>query len=177
MLFIHTIYVPVLVCYFAGCELKDVVRGAKIPWNPDTQTITVTTNSAVGSNEFVYMAFYHNDGHYTGGVSIYFSTPIQYSILWCTPYSNFPDTVPAEAQKIWTITYNTKGRSVIIHCNGIQVANVLLSDSVCGYKGSSWKWEDYWEMETTLIQMYDDYDTASDKYCVSDYAGKYNGGF
>ena len=39
-------------CYVTG-TLKDVVRDVKIPWNPDTQNITVTTDSTVGSNEEV----------------------------------------------------------------------------------------------------------------------------
>ena len=39
--------------------------------------------------------------------------------------------VPVEGQKIWTFTYNYTELSVVIHCNGVHVLNVLLSDSVC----------------------------------------------
>ena len=62
-------------CYVTG-TLKDVVRDVKIPWNPDTQNITVTTDSTVGSNEEVDVWFYDKDSNRAGGVYIYFYTQI-----------------------------------------------------------------------------------------------------
>ena len=64
-------------CYVTG-TLKDVVRDVKIHWNPDTQNITVTTDSTVGSNEEVDVWFYDQDSNRAGGVYIYFYTQIQF---------------------------------------------------------------------------------------------------
>ena len=157
-------------CYVTDCTLKDVVREEMIPWNPDTQSIKVVTNSTAGSEEQVYVYFYDYDGNYAGTVYIYFDTQIQYTLAGCTSYNIFPVTLPAAPQKTWTITYNTAELRVVLHCNGVQVLNVLISDSVC--TGNS-DWRDWWEKEPKQIQFYSG-DTASDNYCFSGNAGKKN---
>ena len=109
------------------------MRGEKIQWNPDTQGITVSTDSTVGSNEWVWVYFYDKNGNYAGAVCINFYTEIQYSLGWYKNYTPFHVTtpVPDEGQRIWTITYNCVELIVVIHCNGVHVLNVLLSDNVC----------------------------------------------
>ena len=158
-------------CYVTG-TLQNVVY-EKIQWNPDTQGITVTTNSTVGSDEEVVVYFYDNTGKVAGGMLIHFSTPIQYYINWCTStWNNFPVSLPAAPDKTWTITYNTAEQRVVYYCNGVQVLNFLLSDSECTYG----PWRTYWERKPTQIQFYSS-DTASDSYCFSSNTGKYNEGF
>ena len=166
MFFIHSIYV---LCYVAG-TLQNVVYDENVQWNPDRQGITVTTNSTVGSYEMVDVRFYDNAGNYAGGVAIYFDTPIQYALGWCTYYTYFPVSLPVATQKNWTITYNTAELSVAIHCNGVQALNVLLSDSECTRSG----WRTYWERKPTQIQFPSYYDTASKSYCFSSHPGKLN---
>ena len=161
-------------CYVTG-TLQDVVRDEKIQWNPDTQGITVSTDSTVGSGEWVVVRFYDNAGKYAGSVYIYFSTTIQYALGWCTSnYINFPVSLPAAPDKTWTITYNTAEQRVVYYCNGVQVLNLLLSDSVC--TGNS-DWRTNWERKPTQIQFLSKKDTASDSYCFSSNTGKYNEGF
>ena len=166
MFFIRTIYV---LCCVTG-TLKDVVYNEMIQWNPDTQGITVTTNSAVGSGEKVVVWFYDNAGNGAGRVWIYFSTPILYELGWCTYYNNFPVSLPVATQKTWTITYNTAELSVAIHCNGVQALTVLLSDSECADSD----WRTYWERKPTQILFPSYYDTASKSYCFSSHPGKLN---
>ena len=112
-------------CYVTG-TLKDVVRDVKIPWNPDTQNITVTTNSTVGSNEEVDVWFYDQDSNRAGGVYIYFYTQIKYYQEWYTGNTPFP-TLPTEKQKTWIIRYDYTEQSVLIHCNEVEVLNVLIT--------------------------------------------------
>ena len=158
-------------CYVTG-TLQDVVRDEKIQWNPDTQGITFTTNSAVGSGEKVGVYFYDN-GNYAGNVGIYFNTRIQYYIGYCTPYNNnFPVSLPAAPDKTWTIEYNTAGKILALYCNGVQVLNLLISDSEC----TDSRWRTYWERKPTQI-LFSSIDTASDSYCISSNTGKYNEGF
>ena len=113
-------------CYVTG-TLKDVVRDVKIPWNPDTQNITVTTDSTVGSNEEVDVWLYDQDGNRAGGVYIYFYTQIQFYLGGWTANTSFPDTIPTEKQKTWIIRYDSTEQSVLIHCNEVEVLNVLLT--------------------------------------------------
>ena len=158
-------------CYVTG-TLQDVVIGEKIQWNPDTQGITFTTDSTVGSGEKVGVLFSDNTGSYAGGVLIYFNTTIQYYIDRCTSYTYFPVSLPAAPDKTWTITYNTAEQRVVYYCNGVQVLNFLISDSECTQSN----WRTYWERKQTQIYFYS-YDTASDSYCFSSNTGKYNEGF
>ena len=158
-------------CYVTG-TLQDVVREEWIQWNPDTQGITFTTDSTVGSNEKVWVRFSDNAGIAAGRVYIYFNTTIQYGLGWCTSYTYFPVSLPAAPDKTWTITYNTAEQRVVYYCNGVQVLNFLLSDSEC----TNSAWRTVWERKQTQIQ-FDSRDTASDSYCFSSNTGKYNEGF
>ena len=102
-----------------------------------------------------------NSGQSIGGCSKYF-----------TPFS---ETLPIETEKTWTITYNYMDKRVVLHCNEVQVLNVLLSDIVCAYISlDQSKWRNYWENKPTQIKFLS-YDTASDTYCMSSNPGKYNG--
>ena len=143
----------------------------KKAWNPDSQNITVSTDSKAGSEDQVYVEFFGTNETYTGDVNIYFNkTEIQYWIGGCsTVYTPFPETLPTETEKTWTITYNHTEQTVVLHCNGVQVLNVLLS-SACK---SDWK--DYWGRKPTHIQFDSWFDVASDTYCMSSNPGKYNG--
>ena len=148
-------------CYVTG-TLQDVV-GGKIQWNPDTQGITFTTNSAVGSDDEMSVRFYD-----TSIVYISFSTPMRYLIGGCIfNYNNFPVSLPAAPEKTWTITYNTAGKRLALYCNGVQVLNFLLSDSECTRSD----WSTVWERKPTQIKFGE---TASDSYCFSSNTGKYN---
>ena len=158
-------------CYVTG-TLQDVVGEEKIQWNPDTQGITASTNSTVGSGEQVDVYFYDNAGNVAGGVYIYFKTPIQYLLGWCTSTINFPVSLPAAPDKTWTIEYNTAGKILALYCNGVQVLDVQVSDSECTYS----YWRTNWERKPTQIK-FDSIDTASDSYCFSSNTGKYNEGF
>ena len=141
-----------------------------IPWNTTTQGITVSTGSEVESEEQVAVWFYDKDGNWSGNVYIYFGTPIEYYLTYCTPWIPF-STLPPEKQKSWTIRYDSNERRVVIHCNEEEVLNLLLS-SECTDSG----WRDVWEKETTQIQFFSGVDTASDSYCFSGNPGKYNFG-
>ena len=154
-------------------NLVTAVRNVKIPWNPDSETITVTTESVAGTEELLDVHFYDKDGGKAGAVLIKFYTQIKYQMGWCSPgYTTFPVTLPTAKQKTWTFTYNYAEKRVEIFCNGVQVVNVVLSDSVC--TRSSVKWIDNWENKPTQIDFYSK-DDASDSYCISSKPGKYNG--
>ena len=152
-----------------------VVRDVKIPWNPDSENITVSTDSVAGNREYVDAVFFDKDGNYAGRVYISFYAPIKYWIAFCTEYYKpFPVTLPTATQKAWTITYNYTEKRVVLHCNGVQVAEVVISDSVCTRWNTNSDYRDYWERKPTQINFLST-DTASDSYCISSNTGNYNG--
>ena len=154
-------------------NLVTAVRNVKIPWNPDSETITVTTESVAGSEQLLSVWFLDKDGGTAGCVLIKFYTQIKYWLGWCmSDVTTFPVTLPTSTQKTWIFTYDYAEKRVQMFCNGVQVLSVVLSDSVC--TRSTHKWIDYWERKPTQIdfKLKDD---ASDSYCISSKPGKYNG--
>ena len=145
-----------------------VEKNVKKAWNPDSQTITVSTDSEAGSKENVHVSFYDKDDSLLGAVIIYFIAGIQYYIGQCRSYTRFSETLPKVTEKTWTITYNYTEETLVFHCNEVQVADVLLS--ACNYSG----WRNYWGRKPTQID-FDSSDSASDTYCFSNNPGKYNG--
>ena len=159
-------------CYVTG-TLQNVEKGEKIQWDPDTQGITVNTDSEVGKSNLVWMRFFGDaDEPAVGMVFIYFSEPMSYQLGSCTSSKDFTDPLPDDPDKTWTITYME--RSVAIHCNGKQVANVPISEAEAGCTESGWS--TYWDRKPTRIQ-FDMSDNASNSYCFSSITGKYNEGF
>ena len=116
----------------------------------------------MGSYENVYLYFKDAQDDWAGGVQIYFSSPPRYYLVYCSPYINFPTTLPSATEKIWRITLDkSEGIRVKIHCNGVEVANVLLSDQVCTNYGS--RYYNYWSRDVTQL-YFSSGDRASDYY-------------
>ena len=99
-----------------------------------------------------------------GGVQILFSSPQQYYLLFCRRWTDFPTTLPSATKKIWRITLDkSEGIRLKIHCNGVEVANVQLSDHMCTNEIYSSSWSHYWSKDVTQLS-FNSYDTASDYY-------------
>ncbi len=52
----------------------------------------------------------------------------------------------------------------MIHCNDVEVLDILLSSTTCSH-GS---WSGVWNRDVTKIKFYSDRDTASDNYRAGD---------
>ena len=63
------------------------------------------------------MWFSDKDNKEAGGVNIGFYKQIDYVIGWYTLGIPFPDTLPTETQKPWTLTCNIAEQKVY-YCNG-----------------------------------------------------------
>ena len=137
-----------------------------INYDLENSPLQIKTNSVpgslVGSDELVRVYFSTAGGDPAGGVYLYFTSPPQYYLEYCSrSTTNFPTSLPTETDKIWTITLTrTSGTvSVIIHWNNKEVLNVALSSTTC----SDSRWSTTWSREVEKI-MFHYYDTASDHY-------------
>ena len=140
------------------------MRDVLISWDPDSDDIRVSTDSTVGSGEKVYVKLYDDNGDDVGALIIYFSSPIKYWIDWCsTSWPTFQETLPTETDKTWRISYTPAENRLLVHCNGKEVLNKVVSASVCG-RGD---WRPIWERYPTKIKFYSS-DTASQQYCLED---------
>ena len=149
--------------YFITGTLVDVEKDVNRPWDPNSDDITISTDSLVGSDDEMKVVFINDNNEWAGGVVIKFSSPIEYHIGWCREYTSLPVSPPTNADKRWRIRYNPAEKRVLCYCNEVEVLNLVLSDSVCN-KHSEWRI--YYERNPTQAKFLSD-DTASDQYCTA----------
>ena len=131
----------------------------QMPFDLEKAPLELKTNSTLGSGDILDVYFQTIQGEDAGDVGIYFFSTYQYWILDCNDYwTDFPNSVPSEVEKIWRITADKStlsGIRLMIHCNGIEVLNIILSDSTCpGHN---------WSRDVEKI-YFPNYDSASDYY-------------
>ena len=137
-----------------------VQREVFIEWDIESTPLEIRTNSVPGSDDQVIVFFYPAGG-VAGGLWLYFTSTLKYSLSYCTTSRyNFPVTPPSAADKIWRITLTrTAGVRLVIHCNDVEVLNTLLSEATCSYS----QWSTNWNKDVTKIKFHST-DTASDYY-------------
>ena len=99
----------------------------KIDYDLEEHPIQIKTNSTVGSDEVVALYLYTAEDTFISNIRLVFSATLQYRINQCTGYSNFSVDVPAEQDKIWTITKTDT--AIKIECNDVEMVNLVYSDS------------------------------------------------
>ena len=127
----------------------------------ENSPLEIKTDSSLGSDETVEVEFYNSEGDYAGAVILHFTSPSQYQLRWCTTSkTGFPTKLPTDTNKVWKISLTrTSGIRLVIHCNEVEVLDLLMSDSTCGY-GS---WNFHWSKDVEKIR-FKSIDTASDFY-------------
>ena len=130
------------------------------------------TNSVLGSNEVAKLGFRgaHGGSDYAGGLSILFSDPAKYFLSNCISpdrAATFPTKIPTVANKVWRVMLarNSTESRVVVFCNGIEVLNVVLSETTCRDGGTEWK-SGYWKKDVKKIRFHKA-DTASDFYRIA----------
>ncbi|XP_063674031.1 uncharacterized protein LOC134811203 isoform X2 [Bolinopsis microptera] len=139
-----------------------VVRDVEIEWDLESTPLEIRTDSERGSQDIVMVNFYSAGGEGAGGVMIYFNAA-RYLLNYCSSSYAYFSVNPhsAAADKVWRITLTkTADVRVVIHCNEVEVLNILLSDSTCGNANY---WSTYWNRDVAKIE-FTSYDTASDYY-------------
>eukprot|EP00116_Pleurobrachia_bachei_P004555 sb/3464817/ len=106
-----------------------VENDVKILWDLERKPLHIkaSKSSKVGSGKKITVSVYDKDSSFIGGVSVMFSSPMQYWIGWCSDWTDLPVQPPAEVKNIWTITKTETGW--IIACNNVEVLNYLFADS------------------------------------------------
>ena len=131
----------------------------------ETIPLEIKTDSTIGSGDQVYVYFHTSERDYVGYIQISFSSPPWYHIGHCTSsWTYFPVSLPSDVEKVWRITLNrNSGIRLLIHCNNIEVVNILMSDNTCNYESSNY-WTTYWSRNIWRVWFDPNSDTASDFY-------------
>ena len=116
------------------------------------------------SNEQIRVSLYSAAGEYAGGVDLFFTSPPQYFLGYCSvSRTNFPTDLPFEIDNIdiWMLTVRRTSdiSRLILHLNNTEVLNVVISDKTC----VSSTWSTYWSRDVGMI-MFPSEDTATDYY-------------
>ena len=83
--------------------------------------------------------------------------------------TDFPVSLPTEVEKVWRITLNrNSGIRLLIHCNNVEVVNILMSDSTCYYSS----WSNYWSRTVGKIWFYYPYSYIAADYYRAGQTGK-----
>ena len=108
------------------------------------------------------MSFNTAAGYVVGFVTLSFDSSPKYYISYCTStYSPFPSTLPSDVNKTWKIT-KFAGPRITVHCNEVEVLNILMSDETCTYSNSGIAGRQ-WSKKVEQIS-FQSWDTASDYF-------------
>lgn len=141
-----------------------------MPINYDLEMIPleISTDSTHGltgwSKEYMMLNFYTGNYKLAGGFYLHFGQKLRYYLPNCINWTHFPTTttLPSSPDKIWRITLiRTEDVRLVIHCNGVEVLNLPLSDTMCTANSA---WSKYWKKDTVKKIKFPQSDTASDLY-------------
>ena len=138
-----------------------VQRDVYIDFSLERYSLNIKTDSMPGSSDVVRLQFYTSQRDPAGGLFLYFYSTPQYWIARCSSsYTNFPTDLPTATDKVWRVTLTkTSDIRLVVHCNGVEVLNTLISDTKCGRS----YWSSYLSGEVAKIKFTAS-DTASDFY-------------
>ena len=108
------------------------------------------------------VTFYDPQGDKAGGFKIAFASRIQYEVEYCKYYTGFPASLPTTREKVWRITKTGTGEDIrlTIHCNGVKVVDLQMSDEVCRRNRRNWIY--FWNKD--IVSLHFQHDSASDYY-------------
>ena len=134
-------------------------RFVNIDHDLDNIPLYIKTDSVDGSLHLLIVNFLNNAGN-AGGLVIIFRDPPVYNLALCTSSPRSFPALPSDIDKVWKITLKKSSEiRLVIHCNDVEVLNVLMSDSTCAISG----WKRYLSSYVDKIE-FSSSDTASDFY-------------
>ena len=141
---------------------KPVERDVKIPFNMDTTSLQIKTDSLAGSENAVNVQFFTAEKEYIGSVYLDFFSPPEYAVGGCmnNRYHPLPtNLIPSEVTKVWQIN-KLPGLRITVQCNGLTVVDFTLTDETC----DDHDWSIMWNKQIKQIDFPARWDDASDEY-------------
>jgi len=124
-----------------------------IPHSFERTAVQFKTDKVVIKTEELELTFFSGEKRDSklGGISVRFNTDqtLTYKIADCqTAYNKFPENMPTEVEKLWSIIVTTGAQpSFKVQVNGVEVINLLLTDDTCTMES----WRDSWTGEITHL--------------------------
>ena len=151
-----------------------VQRDENIDFESENTELEIKTNIQPESVEEANLKvqFLGDQGHHdvAAGFTLHLLKPPHTYKLWKCHLSRkcFPVDLPRAAEKVWRIKRVSTERRLVIHCNDVEVLNIVVSNTTCDDTGMSVA---RWGKKVTKIS-FPDTDTASDFYRLSPIIGR-----
>ena len=141
-------------------------RNVKIDFDLENFLLQIKTDSEVGSDEEVRVMFHDSQEDLIGGIYLYFESTPQYFIGYCSSSHVDIPNLPSETEKVWTITFTRTSDVVklVLHCNEVEVFNVVISDTICKSGFAATYWSKKPASKISFLSDASTIDTASDYY-------------
>ena len=148
-----------------------VQMNVKIDFDLENYPLQIKTNSVAGSDEELRVMFYDDQEDLIGGIYLFFKSTPQYYIGYCSSSKVDIPNLPSETEKVWTITFKRTSDVVtlVLHCNEVEVFNVVISDSICKSGFAARYWSNKPASKILFVSEGNYVDTASDYYRQGEY--------
>ncbi|KAL5247615.1 hypothetical protein ACHWQZ_G019482 [Mnemiopsis leidyi] len=149
----------------ATSDWKSVQTGVEISHDLESIPFEIKTDGTAGSNKKLFIEFFGvTAGDPVGGFLINFYASPKFKVLRCMESEKvFPDSVslPSNPINTWKIKWlrTSKEKRVVVHCNDVEVVNVIISDTECNDN----VWRSSWSADIKKLK-FNGGDTASKHY-------------
>ena len=135
----------------------------KMPINLETTPLELKTGSMEESWDKIVLHFYTVQEDQAGEIEISISTNPQYKLNFCGFWTKFPNGVTTGVENIWRFSFIRTSESetrVEVHCNDVEVLNIVLSDETCSER----VWRYYWDKDVAKVYLHEYSIHAVDSY-------------
>ena len=134
-----------------------------INFDLENSPIQIRTNSHIGSGAKIKLLFFNEQGDSAGGFTLQLKSTPRYFIDGCTEvWVEIPIKLPQDLDRKWTLILSRAKngiKRVELHCNNVEILNVVSSDTTC----TDIDWKTAWSKDVEKIK-FSHKDGASDYY-------------
>ena len=134
-----------------------------MPMNLETTPLELKTGSMGESWDKIVLHLYTAEEDQAGEIEISVSNNPQYKLNFCGLWTKFPNGVSTGVENIWRFSLIRRSVSetrVEVHCNDVEVLNIVLSDEIC----SEMVWRYYWNKDVEKVYLHEYSIHAVDSY-------------
>ena len=110
----------------------------------ENSPLQIRTNSHIGSGAKIKLLFFNTLEDSAGGLTLQLKSTPRYFIDGCNgeAWVEVPSTLPQDLDRTWTITLSRDNdeKRVVVHCNNVEILNVVSSDTTCSDKNGETAW-------------------------------------
>ena len=139
-------------------------KNIDILYDLENSPLMIKTDSAIGSGKQEIVKFYPSEGQQAGGIIIRLQATPQYYLYGCRQsYTDLSTPLPADDNRILTITKTSDPLGILVHCNDKEILNLQFSNTTCigGYYKDNWR--KYWGQQLKRIYFHS-WNSASNFY-------------